>query len=342
MTIRSQDYFSRQISVPSIGKEGLRKLQESSVAIIGAGGVGSAAAYYLARSGIGHLKVIDQDIVESTNLQRLHAATMNDLFHPKAEVIANRLSEVAEWCNIEPIVETLTDRNADGLLREVDLIFDGLDNFRTRYILNESALRSRTPYLFTSAIADQAHIALLNPPETACLECIMPRVTDRFEDSCETLGVSPSITGLTGALGTGVALRILLGRPNNWRDMLVTLDMAGPEFILAKLAKRPDCDRCGNVSAEKLRPDRLVTFLCGEHTANVLPPKNLTIELSKIHNGMASESILLSTDSVLVYRHREFIVSLFRNGRFLIGGVEDEIQAANLAREISQYVGLDT
>jgi len=85
-----------------------------------------------------------------------------------------------------------------------------------------------------------------------------------------------------------------------------------------------------------------VTFLCGEHTANVLPPKNLTIELSKIHNGMASENILLSTDSVLVYRHREFIVSLFRNGRFLIGGVENEIQAANLAREISQYVGLDT
>src|SRR5947209_6831453 len=101
MTIRSQDYFSRQISVPSIGKEGLRKLQESSVAIIGAGGVGSAAAYYLARSGIGHLKVIDQDIVESTNLQRLHAATTKDLYHPKAEVIADGLSEEAEWCNIE-------------------------------------------------------------------------------------------------------------------------------------------------------------------------------------------------------------------------------------------------
>src|SRR2546430_3080663 len=158
MSMQSHDYFSREISIPSIGKGGFGKLQESSIAIIGAGGVGSAAAYYLARSGVGHLKIIDQDILESTNLQRLHAATINDLFHPKAEVIANRLSEVAEWCNIEPIVETLTDRNADGLLREVDLIFDGLDNFRTRYILNESALRSRTPYLFTSAIADQAHI----------------------------------------------------------------------------------------------------------------------------------------------------------------------------------------
>src|SRR3989442_15986453 len=123
MTIRSQDYFSRQISVPSIGKEGLRKLQESSVAIIGAGGVGSAAAYYLARSGIGHLKLIDQDIAESTNLQRLHAATINDLYHPKAKVIANRLSKEARWCNIEPTIETITDRIAYGSLKDVDLIY---------------------------------------------------------------------------------------------------------------------------------------------------------------------------------------------------------------------------
>jgi len=102
--------------------------------------------------------------------------------------------------------------------------------------------------------------------------------------------------------------------------------LAGPEFILAKLAKRQDCDRCGNGNAETLRHDRRVTFLCGEHTANILPPENLTIELSKIGDGIPSENILLSTDSVLVYRHREFTVSLFRNGRLLIGGVEDEIK----------------
>src|SRR5438093_1867158 len=180
MIIQSNDYFSREISIPSIGQEGLRKLQESSVAVIGVGGVGSAAAYYLARSGVGHLKLVDQDIVESANLQRLHSATKNDLFHPKADAIANRLSEEAEWCNVEPMVETVTDRNADELLRDVDLIYDGLDNFRTRYILNDAALRNGIPYLFTSAIADQAHLALLNPPKTACLECIMPRVISRF------------------------------------------------------------------------------------------------------------------------------------------------------------------
>lgn len=342
MNIQSQDYFSREIAIPSIGKEGLRKLQESSVAIVGVGGVGSAAAYYLSRSGIGHLKLIDQDIVETSNLQRLHSTTANDLFHPKAEVMASKLSEVAEWCKVEPIVETVTHRNASELLRDVDLIFDGLDNFRTRYILNETALRNQTPYLFTSAIADQAHLALLNPPATACLECIMPHVTDKFENSCETLGVSPSITGLTGAIGAGAALRFLVGNPSNWSDTLATLDVAGPEFLFTKLARRTDCDECGNSKNEKTRPNRRVTFLCGEHTANVLPSSDEIIDFWKIKKIIPSETILLTTPSVLVYREGEFTVSLFRNGRFLIGGVEDEIRAAKMAREISQYLGLET
>src|SRR5256712_6681381 len=203
--MQSLDYFSREISIPGIGPAGLRKLQESAVAIIGVGGVGSAAAYYLARSGVGHLKLIDQDIVETTNLQRLHSASMNDLYHPKAEVIADGLSEEAEWCNIEPVIETVTDRNASDLLRDVDLVFDGLDNFRTRYVLNRFAVVSETPYLFASAIADQAHIALLNPPTTACLGYNMPPVAARIADSFESLVVCPSITRGTVTLCTAVA-----------------------------------------------------------------------------------------------------------------------------------------
>jgi len=342
MIIKSEDYFSRQVAIPSIGREGLHKLQSLSVAIVGVGGVGSSAAYYLAKSGVGRLKLIDQDIVESTNLARLHSTTSEDLFHPKVEVLADRLSEPGKWCEIEPIIETLTDRNADGLLRDVDLIFDGLDNFRTRYILNKYAVRSGTPYLFTSAVADQAHLALLNPPRTACLECVMPHVADRFEDSCETLGVSPSIIGLAGALGTGVALRFLLAHDSGWDDHLVTVDMTGPEFLVAKLSKRQNCKGCGSNHDSTSEPARAVTLLCGEHTANVLPPENMTLELKKVGSRIPAEKVLLSTASVLVYRHGAFTVSLFRNGRLLIEGVENENQASSTAIEIAQYLGVRT
>lgn len=340
MSMQLPDYFSREISIPSIGQEGLRKLRESSIAIIGVGGVGSAAAYYLSRSGVGHLKLIDQDIVETSNLQRLHSASTNDLFHPKAEVIANKLSEVAEWCKVEPIIETVTESNACEFLSDVDLIFDGLDNFRTRYILNKAALRNHIPYLFTSAIADQAHLALLSPPTTACLECVMPHVIDKFADNCETLGVNPSITGLAGAMGAGVAIRCLSGNPGHWNESLATVDIAGPEFLLTKLAKRTDCDVCGTANHEAPRANGRVTLLCGEHTANVLPLRDQIIEFSKIRSVIPSETIRLCTSSVLVYREGEFTVSVFRNGRFLIGGVKDEIQAAKMARKISEHLGL--
>src|SRR3989449_3598508 len=275
MSIQTQDYFSREIAIPNIGREGFHKLQSSSVAIVGVGGVGSSAAYYLARSGVGHLKLIDQDIVESTNLQRLHSAKIEDLFHPKVEVLANRLSELDKWCQIEPIIETVTERNADELLRDVNLIFDGLDNFRTRYILNKSALGTGTPYLFASAVADQAHLALLNPPKTPCLECIMPHVTDRFEDSCETLGVSPAITGMTGAIGTEVALRFLLGRPNGSDNQLITIDMAGPQLPRTKLSKTIE----SGGGTEKPKPtnqnNRSVKITSGGSKTNAAPTGKL-------------------------------------------------------------------
>src|SRR5437870_10634693 len=210
--------YVRQATVPSVGSEGLAKLRAATIAVAGVGGVGSSAAYYLARSGVGRIRLVDQDIVEPSNLPRVHGASREDLFHSKAEVLSRRLSDFGNWLSVETVVETITDRNVGDLFRDVDLIFDGLDNFRTRYILNRFALQSQTPYLFASAVSDQAHLALLNPPQTPCLECVMPHVMDRFEDSCETLGVGPSITGLTGSIGAETILRSLLGRPTLLRD----------------------------------------------------------------------------------------------------------------------------
>src|SRR5207249_1658309 len=123
----------------------LIKFSASTIAVAGVGGVGSSAAYYLARSGVGTIRLVDQDIVEPSNLPRIHGASREDLFHPKAEVISRRLSDSGSRSSVETVVETITDRNVADLFKDVDLIFDGLDNFRTRYILNKFALQSQTP-----------------------------------------------------------------------------------------------------------------------------------------------------------------------------------------------------
>ena len=334
MENESSEFYARQVVLPGVGLEGLAKLRAATIAVAGVGGVGSSAAYYLARSGVGRIRLVDQDIVEPSNLQRVHGASQEDLFHPKAEVLSRRLSDFGSWLSVETVVETITDRNVDDLFKDVDLIFDGLDNFRTRYVLNNFALQSETPYLFASAVSDQAHLALLNPPQTPCLECFMPHVMDRFEDSCETLGVGPSITGLAGSIGAETILRSFLGRPTLLTNHLMTIDMGGPDFLFTKLLRRDDCAVCGRFRDENPEDSPTVTLLCGEHTANVLPSETLDLHLSQISAMIPTERILANTNSVLVYREGPYTISLFRNGRLLIGDIKEEAEASKVANHV--------
>ncbi len=338
MNVQAERYFARQTAVPDIGTRGLEKLRSSTVAVVGVGGVGSAAAYYLSKSGVGDLRLIDQDIVEATNMHRLHGAEMKDLYQPKAEVLARRLSRLHQWCNIQPVIETITGRNVDQLLGGADLVLDGLDNFRTRYVVNRFSSRTQTPYVFASSISEQAHVALFNPPKTPCLECAMPKVADRPEDSCEVLGVTPTIIGLVGATAANVTVRCLLQLSTKLSGKLLTIDMSGPDFLITKLSKRTDCSSCNPSSIGTPEAHEIVSLLCGERTANVLPYSELDLDLYAVSKKIHQEDILTCTNSVVVFRKDAFTVSLFRNGRTLISGVEGEEQAVEMARQIWKEV----
>ena len=332
--MESAEYFSRQIAIPEFGLEGLKQLQSKCVGIAGVGGVGSSAAYYLAKSGIGKLVLIDQDIVESSNLQRVHMVTNDDLYHPKAEVIAKNIQSMCKSTSAKPIIDTITERNVDQLFGESDLIFDGLDNFRTRYVLNRFCARSHTPYLFVSVVSQQAHLALLDPSEGPCLDCFMPGVNDGVENSCEVLGVSPAITGVAGAFGATIALRHLLGKPMTSPDALFTIDLEGPDFFRGQIQKREGCKTCMSPTNEGAKVSPIVTSLCGERTANIMPPDFRKHDLYGISRKIAAPNILLNSESVLVFRHGPHTVSVFPNGRLLIGEVDDEPQASRIATEV--------
>ncbi len=334
MTLQSSEFYLRQASVSGIGRQGLAKLGTSTVAVAGAGGVGSSAAYYLAKSGLGSIRLIDQDIIEPSNLQRIHSATKADLFHPKAEVLSRRLSGYDSSTRVEAVVDTITNRNVDRLLEGADIVLDGLDNFRTRYVINRFAVRNKTPYLFTSAVAEQAHFALVHPPSTPCLECIIPHVSDRFEDSCENLGVNHTTTGLAGAIAASTAIQFLLGGRTRLTDAMLTLDMVGPEFLFSRLSRTEGCTACSSPANHDEISKSSVTLLCGEHTANILPPRAMDLRLSRASSTIPVETILARSDSVLVYRQGPYTISLFRNGRLLISGISEEALASRIANEI--------
>lgn len=340
MNARQSAYFARQIATPSLGPDSLDKLQSSCVGVAGTGGVGSAVAYYLARSGLGRIKLVDQDIVEPSNLSRMHSVSEKDLFHPKAEAVSRSISNARSLCKVEAVVETITESNVERIFEDVDLIVDGLDNFRTRYIINKFAVKTETPYLFMSAVAEQAHLALLNPTKTACLECLMPSVPDRIIDSCEVLGISPTITGLTGSLGASCAIRFLAGRSTDLSRHLLTVDSAGPDFTLSSLARRENCRACAQLDNDTAQTEPILTFLCGEHTANALPPPNIELKLSKVLGALRMDQELLATESVIVFRRGPFTISVFGNGRLLISGVDNEETASRIVRELRETLGI--
>src|SRR5712692_4280545 len=253
MSIQKLDYFARQSALPEIGQSGLQRLQSARIAVVGTGGVGSAAAYFLASLGTGQLTLIDQDIVEESNLHRLLGADQHDLHQPKAEVLGRKLGSRHPWTRTESIVETLRSENSDELLDDTDLIVDGTDNLRTRYVLNRFSATNNIPYLFTSAIANQGHLCLFNPPATPCLECLMPMAGTAPVDTCETLGVTSTVVGLVGTLTASDAAKRVLGLPTRILGHLLTIDLAGPDFVFTTIRKREKCGACNGSPSEPAR-----------------------------------------------------------------------------------------
>ena len=333
MNVRIADYFARQSAIPEIGLSGLQRLQSAKLAVVGAGGVGSAAAYFLASLGIAHLKLIDQDIVEESNLHRLIGVDRQDLHLPKAEALSRKLNSRHPWTETEAVVETLRTGNSTELLGETDLIIDGTDNFPTRSILNRFASENNIPYLFTSAIANQGHLSLFNPPVTACLECLMPMAGPAPADTCETLGVTPTVVGMVGTLAAAEAAKRILELPTRLLGKLLTVDLAAPDFIFTAIRKREKCRVCNGSPSEPVHPDNVV-MLCGDNVANILPTRDFVIDLESLGTKVRKESVIASSQSVFVYTRQHHRVSVFKTGRLLIGNVDTEEAAMKVANEV--------
>ena len=184
-------FFNRQIVMKEIGPEGQHKLFQAKVAVVGVGGLGTVSSLYLALAGVGYLRLIDQDTVEVQNLHRQILYTVDDLQYPKVEAAAERLQRLNPLLRAEPISENVNIRNVEQLLAGVDIVVDGLDNMLTRYVVNRACVRLKIPYIFGAAIGLEGNLSVFSPPETPCLECVMPNLSDADLETCSTRGVAP-------------------------------------------------------------------------------------------------------------------------------------------------------
>jgi adenylyltransferase/sulfurtransferase len=328
------EFYSRQMILKELGKKGQRKLADSKIAVVGLGGLGTVSSLYLALAGIGHLRVIDQDIVELRNLHRQMLYDVGDLDYPKVEVAAKRLKEHNPLVEVEAVPENLNVGNAEKLLSGADCVVDGLDNMRTRYLVNRVCAKLKIPYVFGAAIGIEGNVSVFAPPETPCLECVFPNVEDSVLLTCDVRGVLGATPGIIGSMQALEAMKVLTGFGSPLKGKLLICDFSDMYFALVDVFRKDGCRVCQGVSETREAKERLV-WLCGRDTVNVNPRKTLNLNLSEVYESIKREfRVRVKSQLAVMFEHKGFEISLFDGGRMLIKSVNDEKAALDVYEEV--------
>ena len=247
LTDEELERYARHIVLPQVGGVGQRKLKSASVAIIGAGGIGSAVIPALAGAGVGRLTIIDDDTVDRTNLQRQPIFRDDQLGQPKAELAAEFVRALNPDVNVSPVRERLTADNADALLRGHDLVIDGCDNFATRLIVGDMLTRLRIPLVSAAAVQFQGQIALFRGWEAdkPCYRCFVGDAFDTDDcDTCAEQGVLGALTATVGSLAALMATRVIADIGEDVAGSLFLFDGVKLDWRKIRLPKDPNCRTC--------------------------------------------------------------------------------------------------
>jgi molybdopterin/thiamine biosynthesis adenylyltransferase len=336
------EFYSRQIVLPHIGYEGQQKLRAARVLVAGVGGLGSVAATQLAAMGVGHLRLVDYDVVEASNLQRQHLYDISKVGYPKVEVAAGRLRKLNPHIKVEPLPLAIGAHNAEEIVRGMDVVVDGLDRMAPRYALNRACAKLRVPYVFGAAVSMYGNTSTILPGETACLECVQGSVEDETLPSCSILGVHPSILGLIASIEVSEATRVLLNQRPRLAGKLLICDLDSLDFQMIELSRVDNCPVCGSrPSPPAAAPERrLVTELCsrqGRRTFVITPPRDLSLDIDRVHELVASSGYEIRVTGRLgttFNRGSDGVASLLTSGIMIVEGARDEQEASDLYRSL--------
>ena len=239
--------YSRHLLIPEVGEEGQLKLLESRVLLIGAGGLGSPAALYLAAAGVGRLGIVDDDVVDESNLQRQVLHSTSRLGELKARSAKRTIQELNPDVEVVTIEERLTSDNVDDILvRGWDVIVDGADNFPTRYLINDASVWHGIPVVHGSIFRFEGQVTVFKPHEGPCYRCLFPQPPPpELAPSCAEGGVLGVLPGVSGTLQATEAVKLVLGIGDPLVGRLLLFDALAAEFNEVQIRKDPSCPVCG-------------------------------------------------------------------------------------------------
>jgi molybdopterin/thiamine biosynthesis adenylyltransferase len=331
--------YSRQILFAGLGEEGQRRLAASSAVIVGCGAIGAAAAGLLVRAGVGRLRVLDRDFVEPSNLQRQTLFDEADAREslPKAVAAESKLRAINSDVAVEGRIADLGPGNVEELLGGFDLILDGTDNFETRFLMNDYAVKHGRPWIYAAAVAAYGLSMVIRPGITACLACLVERGTPHMEETCDTVGVLGPVVNLAASLEVGEALKILAGRAEALHGRLISCDIWSGRMQSVSVGRNPDCGVCARREFRYLEGQAQPRItMCGRDSVQI-HERGRSLDLAQVRERLApSVAGVRSNEFLLRFQVPPYELTVFADGRAIIKGTKDPGVARSL---YARYLG---
>jgi adenylyltransferase/sulfurtransferase len=337
--MKFEDRYSRQVLFPGIGPEGQRRLAKGHVVVVGCGATGACVSGLLARAGVGHLTIIDRDYVEPSNLQRQSLFDEADAAEslPKAVAAARKIAAFNSEIQVTPVVADLTPENIESLLAGSDLILDATDNFETRYLINDFAVKHGKPWIYAAAVAAYAVTMNVIPGETACLACVFPTPPEGTIETCDTAGILNSAVNLIGSIQATEAIKFLVGAKDKLRRTLLSFDVwSNDQAEIVAGRPRSGCQTCEKREFIHLAGERRPQItLCGRNSVQI-HERNRPVDFTEMSARLGAHGTVKHNAFVLKFWRDPFEMTLFPDGRAIIKGTND----ASVARSLyARFVG---
>ena len=343
--------YSRQILFEGIGEAGQQRLLEASAVLVGCGALGTAVANLLVRAGLGRLRIVDRDFVEPSNLQRQTLFTEFDARQalPKAIAAERRLGQINSGVRVEGVVADLQPANAEELLGGFPLVLDAADNFETRLLINDAAVKLGVPWIYAAVIASYGVTMTIHPGRTACLACLVESsveadsIAPGAEETCDTAGVLGSAATAIAALEAAAAIRLLSRAPGEADETesaagrLVSLDVWSGRFQTIRVARGEDCRACVRRDLRYLEgAAQPHVTMCGRDSVQI-HERSRSLDFAALEKRLAATaSDVRQNNFLLQFRVAPYQMTVFADGRAIVKGTRDPAVARSL---YARYIG---
>jgi molybdopterin-synthase adenylyltransferase len=336
--------YSRQMRFHGIGEQGQRKLLESHVTLCGCGALGTVLANVLVRAGVGHLRLVDRDFIETHNLQRQVLFDEHDVLEnlPKAEAAARKLAAINSTVHVEPVVTDIDRTNILELCGDADLILDGTDNFEIRYLINDVAVKLGKPWVYGGSIGSHGQTMTILPGETPCLRCVFEAAPAPGEAAtCETAGVLSPIVNIIASHQATEAIKLLTGHKERVNRELLYFDVwenTQRRIKIAPLLGKIDCPCCQHRHFEWLDGDMgsHTTSLCGRNAVQVAHRTPSRLSFEDLSRHLETLGDVSYNRFLLRFTADGHEFTVFPDGRAIIKGTSDVDKARTL---YAKYIG---